>query len=85
MQETKQSVLTIENQNKISMTGVGAVDSFSDTVIVLAVNGKRVQIAGTGLKVLSFSEGSGNFAASGQVHSVKYGERGGGLKKLLKS
>ena len=55
------------------MTGVGSVDSFSETLINLTVNGKRVQITGIKLKVLSFSQGSGNFSASGEVTQVKYG------------
>lgn len=66
------------------MTGVSAVDAFSDTAILLTVNGKKVQITGSRLKVLSFSEGSGNFAASGEVSCVKYAFAKGGLKKLFK-
>ena len=45
--KTNQSVLTIEQQKRISMTGVESVDSFSDTAIRLTVCGKKVLI-GTG-------------------------------------
>ncbi|MBR7186748.1 MAG: YabP/YqfC family sporulation protein [Clostridia bacterium] len=83
MQENKQSTLTIEQQSKITISGVSSVDAFSDTAISLTVNGKRVQIAGVHLKVLSFSEGSGNFSASGEVTSVKFGAKGG-FKKIFK-
>ncbi len=76
MQEIKQSVLTIEQPGKLTMSGVASVDSFSESSIVLTVQGKRVTISGSRLKVLSFSEGSGNFAASGEVHSVRYGAKG---------
>lgn len=72
-EDTNQSILTIEDRKKITMTGVGSVDSFSETLINLTVNGKRVQITGIKLKVLSFSQGSGNFSASGEVTQVKYG------------
>lgn len=81
--ETRQSILTIENQSKLTMSGVSSVDSFSDTEISLTVNGKRVKISGTRLKVLSFSEGSGNFAASGEVTSVRYGVAGN-IRKIFK-
>ena len=81
--ETKQSTLTVEQQKKLTMTGVSAVDAFSETGITLTVNGIRVQITGSHLKVLSFSEGSGNFAASGEISSVRYGAKGG-FKKLFK-
>lgn len=67
------------------MTGVSSVDAFSESGITLTVNGQRVQIAGAKLKVLAFSEGSGNFTASGEVFSVKYGgAKGSAVKKLFK-
>lgn len=81
--EIKQSTLTIEQQKKLTMTGVSSVDAFSETAITLTVNGMRVQIYGNRLKVLAFSEGSGNFAASGEISSVRYGAKGG-FKKLFK-
>lgn len=72
-QETRSSILTIEQQSKITMTGVDSVDSFSDMSIQLTVNGKRVQITGTKLKVIAFASGSGNFSATGEVKEVRYG------------
>ncbi len=82
MREERESVLTVEQQKKITMSGVSSVDGFSETSITLTVNGKKVKIEGSGLKVLSFSEGSGNFAATGDVSSVKFGAKGR-LKKLF--
>lgn len=83
-EEIKESILTIEQQKKIAMSGVSSVDAFSENSILLTVNGKRVKIEGNKLKVLSFSEGSGNFAASGEVSSVKYGAQGKVLSRLFK-
>ena len=84
-EEINQSILTIEDRKKITMTGVGSVDGFSETLISLTVNGKRVQIMGTKLKVLSFSQGSGNFTACGEVAQVKYGgAKGKFLSRLFK-
>ncbi len=77
-----QSILTVEQGKKISLTCVESVDSFSESEIRLRVGGQRVVIAGVGLKVLVFSQGNGNFAASGSVSSVKYGSKP--LAKLLK-
>ncbi len=83
--KTNQSVLTIEQQKRISMTGVESVDSFSNTAIRLTVCGKKVLIGGTQLKILSFSKGSGAFAASGEIISIKYGgAKGKSLSKLFK-
>lgn len=85
MEKILPSVLTIEQQEKITFTGVESVDSFSENGINLTVNGKRVQISGAHLKVLSFAKGSGNFTATGQVTGVKFGfAKGKGLQRLLK-
>lgn len=85
MEKNLPSILTIEGQERITFSGVESVDAFSDNNINLTVNGKRVQIAGARLKVLSFAKGSGNFAATGTVYSVKFaGAKGKGLKGLLK-
>ncbi len=73
MQDVKQSILTLEQQQKLSISGVSSVDSFTESTILLTVNGKRVQISGSKLKVLAFSEGSGNFVASGEVSAIKFG------------
>lgn len=82
-QEIKQSILTVENQSRISMTGVESVDAFSDMSIRLTVNGKRVQITGAKLKVASFASGSGNFSATGEVKEVRYGGAKGKLLSRL--
>ena len=83
MQETVKNTLTIELQSKLTMTGVSSVEAFSDTSITLTVGGKKVQISGSHLKVLAFSEGTGNFAASGEILSVRYGARNN-FRKLFK-
>lgn len=75
-----QSVLTLENQKKLTLTGVESVESFSDTAIVLTVGGKKATICGQKLKILAFSQGNGNFSACGEVNSLKFG----GAKKLSK-
>ena len=83
-EDIKESILTIEQQKKVTMSGVASVDSFSESVIVLTVNGKKVKIEGNKLKVLAFSEGTGNFAASGEVTLVKFGTQGKVMSRLFK-
>ena len=85
MANEQASILTLENQKRISMTGVQSVDAFSESAISLTVNGRRVQIAGAQLKVLAFSQGSGNFSASGEVTAVRFGgAKGKTLQRLFK-
>ncbi len=82
--DVKQSILTLESQSRLTMTGVERVDAFSDREIRLTVNGRRVRIEGSKLKVLSFSEGSGNFTASGSVDSVRFTQGAKGISHLFK-
>ena len=82
--ETKQSILTLENRNKLTFSGVERVEALSDRQILLTVNGTRVRIEGNKLKVLAFSEGSGNFAASGVVDSVRFLQGGKGVSRIFK-
>ncbi len=79
-----QSILTIEQRKKISMTCVESVDAFSETRILLKVGGQRVTIDGDKLKILTFSQGSGNFSASGEVRALRYGSGKGKLAGLFK-
>ena len=85
MQEANKSILTVEMQKKITMTGVDSVDGFSETEIRLTVGGKRVRISGSKLKVTAFSQGSGNFTATGEVARVQYGAaRGKFFQRLFR-
>ncbi len=75
MQTETNSILTLENRKKLTLTGVTSLDSFSDREIVLKVGSAKLRIGGERLKVLAFSEGTGNFAASGDIRSLRYGEK----------
>lgn len=73
MQENKElDRLLIEGQNRLSMTGVSAVDGFSEQQIKLSVNGSKVLILGENIKITSFNKGTGNLTADGRFFSVKY-------------
>ena len=84
MENPTQSILTIEQRKKISMTGVESVDAFSESRILLTVGGVRVTIEGAHLKVLAFSQGSGNFSAIGEVSLLRYGSAKGKIGTLFK-
>ena len=85
MQNDTNSVLTVEQQKKISLTGVESVDAFSDTEIRLTVAGKKMRITGSGLKVQAFSKGSGAFSAIGEVSVILYGgAKGKFFQRLFK-
>ena len=54
MQDETNSLLTLENRSKLTMTGVESVDAFSDKCIRLTVSGVKLAIEGEKLKILSF-------------------------------
>lgn len=74
MQDEENSTLTMENRNKLTLTGAESVDAFSDRCIRLTVCGVKLTIEGEKLKILAFSEGSGNFIATGDIISLRYGK-----------
>ncbi len=82
-EQSNQSVFTLEGQRRLTMTCVESVDSFSDTTILLTVGGKKVTIGGEKLKILTFSQGGGNFCATGEVNLIKIGS-GKKVSKLFK-
>ena len=82
--QTGQSILTLENRNRLTFSGVERVEALSERQILLTVSGTRVRIEGSKLKVLSFSEGSGAFSASGIMDSIRYLQGGKGVARLLR-
>ena len=48
------------------------------------MGGKKVRIEGSRLKVLAFSEGSGNFMAAGVVDTVRFGVDAKGLSSIFR-
>ena len=76
--------LTVEQQKKITMSGVESVNAFSPAQITLSISGGKVIVTGSDLKITAFSKSSGAFAATGNVYGVRYNARGGKLGKLFK-
>ena len=75
--------LTIENRKRLSVTQVEAVESFSPTQLVLIYVGGKIVVTGSDMKITSFSKSSGSFSANGTITSVKYMQKGVGLKQKL--
>ncbi len=73
MQESKHSVL-IEQRKIITINGVESVTAFSEVKILLALlDGERMSVTGSGLKITGFSKASGTFTAEGSIMGVAYG------------
>ncbi len=64
--------LVIDGRKKLSMTGVQAVDGFSEQFLKLTVSGNKVYITGENIRIVSFSKATGNLIAEGIFNEVKY-------------
>ncbi len=82
MEEQVQTAL-IEQQKKVTLTGVASVDSFSERQITLSLNGGKAVITGEGLKIVSFSQSGGGFCATGKIGGIQFSEKRQKISKRL--
>ena len=73
MDEKKPEVLTVENQRRLTMTGVLSVDAFTPDSIAATLANGRMTVTGNALKVLAFSKSSGSLSVEGVITAVKFG------------
>ena len=74
MQDTEKHSIILEQRKNLSVSGVESVRSFSEVKIVLSLlNGEKLHIIGTDLKITGFSKNSGAFTADGNVVGFSYG------------
>lgn len=73
MQDNKHSV-SIEQRKLITISGVESVTAFSEVKILLALlDGEKMSVVGSDLKITGFSKSSGSFTAEGVIIGVSYG------------
>ena len=74
MQENHQHSVCIEQKKMITVSGVESVAAFSEIKIVLTLrDNEKMHVAGTNLKITSFSKERGIFTAEGSISGVSYG------------
>ncbi|MDE5789171.1 MAG: hypothetical protein K2H78_02015 [Clostridia bacterium] len=83
MEQNESHLISIENRKRLTATQIEAVEAFSPTQLVLSYAGGKIIIGGSDMKITSFSKSSGGFSASGTFTSVKYAQKGLGLKQRL--
>ena len=73
-EQLKQNIenLTLINRNKLNITCVESVESFSEQVLKLVVSGSKMIINGLCIKILAYDKLSGNFSAEGEIREIKY-------------
>lgn len=64
----------IEQRKNIAVSGVESVAAFSQVKISLKLlNGERLFVVGTDMKITGFSKANGTFTAEGSVSGISYG------------
>ena len=77
--------ILIEGRKRLSMTGVDAVDGFSEQVLNLTVLGKKVRISGENIKITTYNKATGILNAEGLFSEVKYmSKKAPVVKRLFK-
>lgn len=77
MQENNRNhIVTIEQKKNIYVSGVESVLGFSEMKILLALlDGGKLTVLGSELKIVGFSKTEGKFSAEGNVSGVSYGAK----------
>lgn len=73
--------LILDGRRILQMTGVEAVDGFSEQVLKLSVANSKVAISGENIKITAYNKANGNLVAEGKFYEIKYNVK---KKPLLK-
>ncbi|MBQ9513721.1 MAG: hypothetical protein IJR66_01900 [Clostridia bacterium] len=83
MENNQTERITIENRKRLSMTGVVAVNGFTEQAVKLSLNGAMMVINGKGIKITAFNKETGNLSCEGTITEIKYAEKKGNIVKRL--
>lgn len=79
--------ITLEERERLCVSGVEEVESFDETAIVMVTTGGPLVVRGSGLHIEQLSLDGGQLRVEGQVESLTYEEermgRGGLLARLF--
>ncbi len=68
----KPNLVTLENREKMTLTGVNDVESFDERCIVAYTDYGQLTIQGTGLNITKLSVESGDLSLEGNILSLNY-------------
>ena len=77
--------LCLDGRKKLSMSGVEAVDGFSEQFLKLSVGKNKVTIIGENIKITAFNKALGTLSADGDFIEIKYGvKKDAFIKRIFK-
>lgn len=74
MEEKIIQTLTLENRERLIITGVERVESFNDENVVLATNKGKLNIKGCNLSISKLNVEEGKLTVNGIINSLIYSE-----------
>ncbi|QSX05497.1 sporulation protein YabP [Sedimentibacter sp. zth1] len=81
-------ILSLENRERLNITGVEKVDNFNDEVVILSTNKGKLTIKGINLTINKLNVDEGKITTNGQINSLIYTENNkekvGLIKKLFR-
>ena len=85
MEQTIPHNLTLQNRNKLTLTGVSEVVSFDDTAVLMRTPLGELLVQGQQLQLKTLTLDGGNVAVEGQIAAISYEEprAGGWLSRLF--
>ena len=83
-QEPLNNKITIENRNRISITGITQMISSNDTSITMLIKTTKLMVTGKDLHIEKLDVENGNLEASGNIDIVKYSGGEGIMKRIFK-
>ncbi len=78
-----ESVVTLQNRNILSITGVESVTSMSETAVMLHALGSAMTVNGTNMQVLKLDVENGILKIGGIIDNIKYNAKKANLFKRI--
>lgn len=73
--------IILENRESLSISGVIGIDSYDDKIVILKTTEGELVIRGKNLKMHSASTETGNMSVSGEIWTLRYGDRRKDIKE----
>ncbi len=82
--EVVNNKITLDNRNKLAITGVSKMVSSNETLLVMQVKSTKLTVSGKAIKIEKLDIENGLLEASGEFDSIKYNDNGGIFKRIFK-
>lgn len=82
MEEKVVQTLTLENRERLGITGVEKVENFNDENVILATNRGKLNIKGKNMSISKLNVEEGKIFVNGNIDSLLYSENNAEKEKV---